>query len=325
MMVPVCQAQSFKADTQGDSHGDSHQDSLATLTVKVNSDTQDGATIVGDGVMVEIYRHNKRLQLLEGSVGADGQVVFDDVIAGGHVIAIARVKHQDMLFTSRTIELQHGAGEFTLNVAVYDVSMDASKLSIGTHHFMVKPVGNTLIITEYIQIINPTDKAIISSTKDSAGKNIVIDVKLPTGFKNFSSSRYFDQSALVITDEGFYDTMAVPPGKYEAVFSYALDAKSADMDIVKKITMPTQDFMFFSQLGVGKVKGLGDSFGQVNLADGTLAEYFPTKSYKPGDQLNIQIRGLASNTDEKDIWVIMIVAFALVVSLLAVRLLKKKK
>jgi hypothetical protein len=50
----------------------------------------------------------------------------------------------------------------------------------------------------------------------------VLKVYLPAGFKDIIYSKYFQEQALIMTDDGFIDTMAVPPGRHDAVFTYAV-------------------------------------------------------------------------------------------------------
>jgi len=51
--------------------------------------------------------------------------------------------------------------------------------------------------------------------------------------------------------------MAVPPGEHEIAFSYTIDATSGTMNIVKKVSLPTSDFVVFAESGEAKLEGLG--------------------------------------------------------------------
>ena len=147
---------------------------------------------------------------------------------------------------------------------------------------------------------------------------------LPKGFKDLACSRYFESEALVVTKDGFYDIMAMPPGQHDAEFSYRLDLDSETIDITKKISLPTSEFMVFSLLDKGAVKGLGDSKGQVYLADGRLAEYFSVPVLKAGDQIKFQLIGFNVDKSNSRILITLIVVFALMALIVIWRLFIQK-
>lgn len=204
------------------------------------------------------------------------------------------------------------------------MSTDNSKLSVTTHHLIIKLEADGLGITEYMQINNNSDMAVTSGKKDENDKSKVIEVMLPKGFKNFFCSRYFQQNALVITKDGFYDTMAIPPGQFDAEFSYTLGIDSEIIDIIKNITLPTSDFMIFSILDKGSVKGLGEPAGEVKLADGSSAEYFNFKNLKTGQQIKFQLGGLQVRKSDNSALIMLLVAFALIALLVIWRLIGQK-
>lgn len=147
---------------------------------------------------------------------------------------------------------------------------------------------------------------------------------LPKGYKDLACSRYFELEALVVSKDGFYDTMAMPPGQHDAEFSYSLDLDSETIDITKMATLPTSEFLVFSLLDKGAVKGIGDSKGQVYLADGRLAEYFSVPTHKAGDQIKFQLTGFNVNKSNSRIIITLIVIFALMALLVIWRLFIQK-
>jgi hypothetical protein len=176
-----------------------------------------------------------------------------------------------------------------------------------------------------MRLQNSSDTAIISDQKDENDKNIVIEILLPKGFKNLTFSRYFQENALVITENGFYDTMAIPPGQFDAKFSYSLDIDSETIDITKPITLPTSNLMIFSQLDKDNVKGLGDSKGKIELADGTLVDYFVFPAVNAGRRIIFQLTGFNVEKSNSSALIILIVLFALMALLVIRRLLVQKR
>ena len=295
----------------------------ARLTVQVINGTTGGSSVAGDEVAVGVYHHSQEIDTLRAIVDAEGKAVFENVITGEHVLASPRARHQGMSFNGRVVELRQGAESVSAVIEVYDVSDDASQVAVGTHHMVVKAQEASLIITEYMQLRNPTEMAITSSETDALGKAKVVEVKLPLGFKDLECLSYFQYEALVVTEDGFYDAMAIPPGEFTASFSYSLDITAETMEIVRKLSSATDEFMVFSQLGPGKLTGLGQAQGTMTLSDGVSAEYFPSASHDSGDCVTFQIAGLDLGSSNRKDLVIAGVVVVLILGLVAIGFRRK--
>lgn len=295
-----------------------------SLTIHVTNSTANGTATVNDEVLVTIFEQGKLTQTLKGNVDSEGKAVFENVPTGNNITALPRVQHQNMMFNGHPIALKTGQTAFYGHVEVFEVSTDKSKLSVAIHHFIIKVEADSLRITEYMQLDNSSDMAITSKEKDDNDKSIVVEVMLPEGFKNLACSRYFQKNALVITKDGFYDTMAIPPGQYDADFSYSLEIDSETIDIAKKISLPISEFMVFSLLDKGRLKGLGDSKGEVKLADGSSAEYFSSQELNAGDQIKFQVVGFQVKKSNSNVVITLSVVFALIALLVIWRLRSQK-
>ncbi|MHC5085036.1 MAG: hypothetical protein ACYSOV_05475, partial [Planctomycetota bacterium] len=174
-------------------------------------------------VALTIYQDSEPLDRRVGRSDARGVCSFQEVPTGLGMAVVATAMNQDMMFSSRPMSLEHAHDAmYQLEIVVYDVSTDTSALSIGTHHLVVRVAPQGLFIDEYLQVINDSDKAVTSEEKTPEGKPAVLKVYLPAGFKDIIYSKYFQEQALIMTDDGFIDTMAVPPGRHDAVFTYAV-------------------------------------------------------------------------------------------------------
>ncbi len=314
LSLPVCYAQQ--------QHG--HETSQTTLVVEVKNATAKGRSVVGDVVTVDFYRHGEVIGHLEGKVGAGGRTTFENAPAGEHIMALARTKHQEMAFSSHAVEVKKIGHPVFIRVKAYDVSHDNSVLTIGTHHMIIKAQDDSLVVTEYVELRNNTDRALTSNNKDEEGRNIIIQIKLPEGYKDLTATNYFEQSALVLTDDGFYDTMAIPPGAYQAIFSYTLDIDGSTMNLTKQMSLPTDEFILFSQLGENKLAGLGNPHGSFTTQEGTPSEYFSFPRLKSGDKIDFQVTGLNYGASGRDTVIMLSIIFAVIAVLIVVRLVSSK-
>jgi len=280
-----------------------------TLKVHVTNGTAAGKSVIGDPVRVGIYNRVRQLTNLEGTVGPGGMAVFENVVAGQGLKAVPSVRHEQLEFNGPAVLLSPSQKQVTAEVQVFDVCYDKSKLSAGTHHLIIERNDRSVVLSEYIQLINPSDLAISSRQRDGRGKAVVLTISLPKGYKNFRSSSFLVTDALGFTETGFYDTMAVPPGKHNVIFSYDLDINSDVMRLVKEITLPTASFIVFSKLGKGMVGGLGKPSGEVTMPDGSESEYYNLGRLFAGERLKIKITGLSTNAVEFGWWVVLMLVF----------------
>jgi hypothetical protein len=234
--------------------------------------------------------------------------------------AVPRAKHQDMAFHGRPVFLTPAAQELTASVSVFDVSTDTSKLSVGTHHIMIAVRSGALEITEYMQLSNSSDKAVTAARRDDQERPIVIEAKLPAGFKDLTASSYFEQHAFVVTPDGFYDTMAAPPGEHEVRFSYRVDITDSAVKLGKEITLPTSEVTVFWEQGQGTLEGLGEPEARLANAEGVPLEYYQRSHLKPGDRLDFQIAGFTAQGSDRYTWIILVAVFAVVVIVALLRL-----
>ena len=290
----------------------------AKLTVEVRNSTADGTSVEGDEITLDIQGGPDQIDSRSAKVGEDGKAVFENLATGQGLAAVARVKHQNMAFRSRPVALDGTAGELSASVEVYDVSTDASQLSIGMHHLMVALRGTTLEFTEFIQLSNSSDMAVTGRERDDGDRPIVIRFLLPKGFRDLAASSYLEREALIVTDEGFYDTMAVPPGQHQITFSYKVDIGSGAAQIVKPITLPTSHLMLFWEHGQGALEGLGEPSDRLVNADGVPIEYYRRTGLKPGSELAFRVAGVSRERSDASTWIVLAVVFAamLIVALL---------
>jgi hypothetical protein len=297
--------------------------SAVTVTVEVINDTPGGTPVAGDEAFLKVVHHGQLVKEFTGKVDADNKIIFADVPAEAHNVALARVKHQGMMFNSQTVSLPENRATRSLKVFVYDVSEDKSKLSVPVHHILIKAEQGVLQVNEYIQLKNASGMAITSGEKIE-DQPVVLDISLPKGFKDIQYLSYLVENAIVETEDGFFDTMAVPPGDNHLTFSYSIDIDSKDIDFSKKITLPTSSMIISAELGQATLQGLGQPTSQAFASDGTPKNYYKVTDLEKDSVLTFQLTGFNVASANKD-WIISIVVFAVVLVIVIVKLSGNKK
>ena len=131
---------------------------------------------------------------------------------------------------------------------------------------------------------------------------------------------YFEEQAMVVTDEGFYDTMAVPPGEHQVSFTYTLEITSKTMDIVKGITLPTSKLVVFAELGTAELRGLGEVVNRATSDAGTEMKYYTREKLAAGEEIALQLAGFTVSNSGPSAWVILAVVFGVVMVVVVLRL-----
>jgi hypothetical protein len=293
------------------------------IHVKVTNATADGTSVVGDSAFITLYDNNKEIETIEAIVDESGTAVFEYLLGEQHLLAWPRVRHQVMMYSAPKIHLHNSPDPIELKAEVYDVSYDNSGITVGTHQVVIRQVANDILITEFMQLKNDTDRAITSSKKDALDRPRIITIFLPRGYREFNVSKYFVAEALVMNESSFYDVMAIPPGTYDAMFSYKLPITTKEMQISKKISMSTADVLVYSQLEPGQLKGLGDPTGKMTMEDGRPAEYFTLGKKISGEQFDVTLVNLKMGS-MKTMMIIIAVVFLLIAPFVLVRLFPSK-
>ena len=285
------------------------QFATASLVVEVVNGTADGAAVVGDAVTLQVFQHQQVQHVLQATVGENGEAVFENVLTGPRIMAIARVTHQNMTFQGRSVALTPSANALSTTVQVFDVSADRAALSVGTHHLTIAIQGSSLKVTEYMQLRNDSDKAVRGEQRDAQDRPKVVEVLLPAGARDVTPSGFFEPQALVTTETGFYDTLAVPPGEHDVRFSYWIDIGRDVMEIAKGISLPTSECVVFWETGQGELTGLGEPEARLTNDEGVPVECYYRHDLQAGDRIIFQISGFNVKTSDVETWVVLAVAF----------------
>jgi len=290
------------------------------LVVKVTNGTPGGSSPAGDTVTAYVYQHAQPMNKLTAKVGDGGMAVLEDVPTGETFSALVRAQHQGVAFSGQMVRLLPTDGQIEASVEVFDSITDTSHLTVSMHHMIIESEASSLVISEFLQLSNNSEYAICS--KETGGR--VVSIGLSKGYTNLTPQRYFETDALVATEDGFYDTMAVAPGSYEVGFSYTLDIDSSVMDISRGITMPTSQFVVFMKVPSLKIEGLEAVESSMTDSAGRPLEYYKRSDLAAGDELSFQIAGFNIETSWRGTWLILSVVFGAVAVLALFRAIRGK-
>ncbi len=293
-----------------------------SVVVEVSNGTANGTTVVGDPVLLRVFRNEQLVDSLEATVAKNGKATFDGVPTGQQIVAIPIARHQSMAFQGGRVTLAAAKGELSTVVHVFDVSSDTSALSVGTHHMTIAIRGAAIEITEYMQLRNSSDMAVRGSKRDALNRPIVTEIMLPAGATDLTPSGFLDPNALVRTETGFYDTLAVPPGEHQVRFSYRIPIDSSTVEIAKGISLPTSELIVFWEKDQGELTGLGEPDERLINAQGVPVAYFRRQDLQRGERITFEISGFDMERSETTTWFVLAVVFGVIFVIALLRLLR---
>lgn len=110
-------------------------------------------------------------------------------------------------------------------------------------YLVIDPRENALVVLQFFSFLNTGDKTFVGSkaiTPD--GKKETIRLSLPTGATQITAQEGLDECCAFRTDEGLSDTLAVPPGGRDVIFSYQLPYKSSTVFLDLPLYYPVDAF-----------------------------------------------------------------------------------
>lgn len=184
-------------------------------------------------VHLEAYEDNRMVWSSESALTADGSFTFDGVRLVANRILIASVNYEGEVFVSKMLRsgdvLPGAVAE--MPVVIYDSTSDNASLVVERVHIIFDQTRqDTLQVVEWFQIVNPTDKVVVSAGE---GKPVV-RFRLPEGASNLQFPEGAITGNLVMMENGFGEMQSILPGSgYQIMFAFDLPASASQM-----VTLP---------------------------------------------------------------------------------------
>jgi hypothetical protein len=147
------------------------------------------------------------------------------------------------------------------------------------------------------------------------GRPVVLEMVLPDGFEQLQIEGYLEEGHVVVTESGFYDTMAVPPGSYELVFFYRLPIDSSFVDFSRELSIATSQVFIFSELSGFSLEGISAETNEMTRDDGSVIRYYLFDNMAPGQVLSFRVAGFADFPGGAGRWIASASAAALLLIL----------
>ncbi len=176
------------------------------------------------------------------------------------------VRYQGAEYNTERIILENAAASRTLEIPVYDSTVDASQISVKVHHVVFAVADGGLRAEELLVFRNAGDKAYIGLKEVSGGRRATLQFTLPAGAREIKYGDGLMDCCVVPVEAGFVDTMDVKPGERQVGFSYALTPANGRVEFIRPVDYPTEAVEVFVPEGATRV--IGEGMKQVGVVPG---------------------------------------------------------
>ncbi len=97
------------------------------------------------------------------------------------------------------------------------------------------------------------------------------------------------------------------------------------MDIVKKFSLPTSNFVVFAEIGQAELKGLGELTNKAAGPGGTSINYYKINNISPDEQVAFQIINFNVSTLGRSEWIVSGLVFTGLIVLVLFKMQQTKR
>lgn len=248
------------------------------VTVHIENQSQN-QTLEGD-VQIRLEGYDHMNQVYQESLPAEegGKVTFDEVPFTPGRLFFASVSYRGAVYRSDITELEPDAEALDLTVEVFGTTTDQSGLQMERLHVFVDfPQENTAQFAEIFIVSNFGQQTVVS--EEPGG--IVLSYSLPSGAENlrFESGQIGER--FILTEEGFGDTVSIPPGSgvYQLLVFYDMPYEKRSLQFSQQMNVPVGAVVVMTPAQGVNLKGSGfEDMGMREVQEGSIHVY-------AGDQL----------------------------------------
>jgi hypothetical protein len=248
-------------------------------TVNVTIDNQsEGQTQEGEmQIRLEGFDHMNQVYNKTLPVENVEKFTFENVPFKTGRLFVASVLYRGAVYRSDIAEVEPEEKTLDLTVEVYGTTTDHEALQVERLHIFVDfPQSNVAAFGEIFIISNFGQRTVV--TKEEG--EVVLDFHLPSGAENvrFESGELGDR--FLPTEDGFGDTMSIPPGSgvYQMLVFYDLPYRNHKLQFQQKMPLPVGAVVVMTPASDVRLKGgRFQDMGLREIQDGSIHVYVAEK------------------------------------------------
>lgn len=271
-------------------------------TPTVNPNPSEGALVVQilnaneleniDSLSAVIYGYDHMTEAYSTTVAfsADGTAKLANVPMPEGRMFQAAVDYGGVTYGSNIGIVETEPTTITLQMSLYDTTTDASVLQIDRLHiFFEFPEPDIVQVVELFVISNPSGKTVVSPEPGEPA----VRFALPEGASNLRFQDGEIGQRYVITEEGFGDTLGVPPTgePYQVLFAFDLPYEKNKVNIEQKLLLDTAAVILLAPDDGVDVESDQLTYSGSQAVEGVNYGLYTSESIPSGGILSVRLSG----------------------------------
>ncbi|MDD4889303.1 MAG: hypothetical protein PHU85_05185 [Phycisphaerae bacterium] len=225
----------------------SQPDVKGSLIVRAVQGTKGGPVVVGEPVVVELYRMGQAVGKFNGKLDDRGMAVFDALPVGMGAQALVTVTHAGVPFRNVSPPMDEEHPDQSAKLTLYETTDTPPAWRITMRHIMVAPGDNDgVYVKEILVLDNPSDR-VWTGQANKAGERSTMVFALPVDPVKFdiAESLAFDRHSAKFDGKTGQLTVVQPllPGKSQYQFGYLLASTKGKLSLTVTAPQATSQLM----------------------------------------------------------------------------------
>ncbi|MFO8036286.1 MAG: hypothetical protein R6U57_06650 [Anaerolineales bacterium] len=267
------------------------EETSGTVVVEVIN-RANGGDVEGDlQVRLEGYDHMTRVYHQTLPLEKGGRVTFAPVPFKPGRYYFASLDYQGAIYRSDIVELEPDLSSLDLSVEIFGTTTDQAALSMERVHIFVNFSQTDVVqFGEIFTVSNFGEKTVVAEERGGP----VLVYPLPEGAQNLRFESGSLGERYILTEEGFGDTLSIPPGSgvYQMLVFFDMPYENQGLEFEQKMNLPVGAVVVITPAGGVELKASSlKDMGVREVQDGSIHVYSREQLCK-GDKIAFSLSGL---------------------------------
>jgi len=256
------------------------------ITGRVVNASSDNSPLFNGEVTLEIYSKMTLSNTKTVKSYSGGNFSFKGLKTGNDMVYIVRVNYHGVDYFSDPIVLNPKNPNYKINLPVYEITEDNTKLIVVNHHMIISPAEKGIQVEEIMVVLN-------SSPFTYKGKNgLTLKLSLPPGAYNVRTGGEAGEKKITITGDSVLFYKPITPKGLQIVYSYELKTSGSSFTLIRPINYKTEKLDVFLKIPEIRVKSEQLKSEKSFTANNIKYLHLSGEKFVPGDPLKIRIENM---------------------------------
>ncbi len=297
-----------------------------TIEGQVINDTENGGSVDSQEVILTTYLGEEEMETESTTTDSDGFFRFLEISTEPGRSYGVEIHYQEVEYRSERLVFDDDNLVKSIELIVYDTTENPEAIEMELSHIIIYVEPDILQVEEYLLFINESDKTYVG-TINFNDESIRESLKftIPEGAAELKAGYGLMDCCIIITENGFIDTMPVLPGPKEVVYSYQIYPDSKEYVFSKDANYPIRNLTLLIQ-GENIDISSEQLFADEPLSiEGVTFNHLTGNNIARGEQVSFQLSELpVTGSSINIVWLALILAI-LIGGFLFVFTLRRRK